>query len=149
MRKAYIVFTIITLLFVGFSANAAYTPKPGDVIKVESSATVYLVDDGGQRIPLSASAFEVRYNNNFSVVKTVTEAEMGVRSDNLILNRETSEPNGTLIMYQTEQPGIFLIENGYKRVFSTWEGFTARGYTFSQVTWVGAYTVFPTGVPIQ
>lgn len=147
--KASILLASVALLLVSGMASAAYTPVPGDLIKVETSPTVYLVDDAGQRIALSASAYEVRYNNNFSLVKTVTEAEMGTRNTNLLLNRETSVPNGTLIIYETDQPGIFLVENGYKRVFSTWQGFTAMGYDFNDVTWVGRYTMYPTGTPIQ
>lgn len=141
-------FTMAAMLFTGYSAGAGYTPVPGDVIKVESNATVYVVDDSGQRIPLSAAAYQVRYNNNFSLIKIVTEAEMGARTEN-ILNVQSSVSNGTLIMYETEQPGIFIVENGYKRVFSTWQGFTAKGYELSQVTWIGLYTKYPTGVPVQ
>ena len=126
------------------TVQAAYEAKPGDVIKVTTGKTVYYVDDGLQRIPLSAEGFAIRYNNNFSVVKNLTEAEVKSFNNSMILNRETSSSNGSLIMYDIGQT-VYLLENGMKRPFSSWEALTKRGYEASQIQWVGTYEIYATG----
>lgn len=130
------------------TAQAVYTAKPGDVIKVATGKTVYYVDDQLQRIPLSADGFTTRYNNNFAVVKNVTEAEVGSFNNGLILNRELSKPNGALIIYELGKT-VYLLENGVKRPFTSWEAFAKRGYKANQIHWVGTYQIYATGAPIN
>ncbi|MBI4363721.1 MAG: hypothetical protein HY545_02625 [Candidatus Doudnabacteria bacterium] len=130
------------------TAMAAYAVKPGDVIKANASATVYYVDDQLQRIPMYADAFAVRYNNDFSKVKNLTTAEVGSVNNDLILNREMSEAEGSLIMYDVGQT-VYLIENGMKRPFTSWQAFINRGYSGSQIKWVGTYHLYATGPVIN
>jgi hypothetical protein len=139
----------LLVIGLGFAGNAwAYTPVPGDVIKVAASDAVFLVDDSLQRYPLSAGAFEVRYNNNFKLVKTVTEQEWGSYTTHFIINRALSHPAGSLVVYW-QDPTIYLIENGYKRGFATWNAFASRGYSTSDIDYIGAYEAYPTGPVIK
>lgn len=130
------------------TAGAAYTPVVGDLLRTPEDATVVLVLDNGVRTPISADAYKVRYNNNFSLVKTVTLSERGSYSGDS-LNAALSLTNGTLFIYDFNQPGIFIVENGFKRLFSTWTGFEAGGHNLNNVQWVGQYTLYPTGAPVQ
>ena len=142
-------------MFLGFvvfvsHADAAYVAKPGDLLRTVNDPTVVLVMDDGTRVPLSADAYAVRYNNNFSLVKTVTEAERGTYdSMNITLNHLTSLAPSTVFIYEVDQPGIYKVENGFKRLFMTWSGFEAAGYSLNDVQWVGEYTWYPTGAPVQ
>jgi hypothetical protein len=52
-------------------------------------------------------------------------------------------------MYELDEPGIFVVENGFKRLFSSWTGFEAAGHNFNQIQWAGSYTLYPTGTPVQ
>jgi hypothetical protein len=91
----------------------------------------------------------MRYSNNFSLVKIVTTEERGAyNGDMLTLNTMTSLPNGTVFMHNFNQPGIYVIDNGVKRLFTTWTGFEALGYDLNDVQWVGQHTLYPTGNPI-
>ncbi len=130
------------------TAGAAYTPVPGDLLRTPEDATVVLVLDNGVRTPISADAYAVRYNNNFSLVKTVTLAERGSYSGDS-LNAQLSLTHGSVFIYEVDEPGIFLVENGMKRLFSTWTGFEAGGHDLKNVQWVGQYTLYPTGAPVQ
>lgn len=144
---ALIIFEAITLTQTQ-TAQAAYTPKPGDVIKVSGTSIVYYVNDQLQRLPMYADAFEVRYNNNFFVVKNLTQAEVGEMSGNLILNRELSDAEGSVIMYDVGKT-VYLIENGMKRPFTSWQAFASRGYKANQIKWVGAYHIYATGANLN
>jgi hypothetical protein len=130
-------------------ADAAYTPQPGDVVRTEANPTVFLIDDQKARIPLSADAYQVRYNNDFSLIKFVTAEELGNWSDIFTLNKKSSVPNGSLIIYHTDKPTIYLVENGFKRPIATYQKFLSLGYSMDSVEWVGQHSVFPTGEPIQ
>lgn len=145
--------SVAVILFAAFimadKAEAAYTPQPGDVVKTAANPTVFLIDDSLARIPLSADAYAVRYNNDFSIIKVVTVAELGNWSDSFTLNEMSSAKSGSLIIYQTDRPTIYLVENGYKRPIATYEKFLAQGYKVSDVQWVAQYAIFPTGAPIQ
>jgi hypothetical protein len=149
IKKSLILSTFLGLLFMGQSASAFYTAVPGNLLRTASDATVVLVMDDLSRVPVSAAAFAIRYNNNFGLVKTVTLAERGEFNSNLVMNAASSLPSGTVFMYETDQPGIFLIENGYKRLYSTYSGFLNSGNSLSNVQWAGQYTLYPTGAPIQ
>jgi hypothetical protein len=145
MKKAAVIgLLVFALQLISVSGAKAYIPKSGDVIKVDASPAVFLVDDAGQRIPLSSQAFAIRYNNNFDLIRTVTEAEWGGYTTNFIINETQSRPNGSLIMYW-QDPTIYLIENGYKRGFATWEAFSSRGYDVAQIHVVGQFELYPTG----
>lgn len=141
------------ILFAAFlithKADAAYTPQPGDLVRTEQNPTVFLIDDQNTRIPLSADAYKTRYNNDFSLIKFVTAAELGSWSDLFTLNQKSSVANGTLIIYQTDKPTIYLVENGFKRPIATYQKFLSLGYGMDKVQWVGEYTIIPTGAPIQ
>jgi hypothetical protein len=130
------------------NASAAYIPVKGDLIKTAKSNTVYLVDDIGQRIPLSAGAFETRYNNNFGLIKTLTDTEVGGFTTHFIINSEQSHSSGSVVMYW-QNPTIYLIENGYKRGFATWEAFSASGKSSADVHLVGEFEIYPTGQVIK
>lgn len=130
------------------TASAAYTAVPGDLLRTAEDPTVVLVMDDLKRVPLSADAFAMRYGNNFGLVKYVTAAERGSYSGDS-LNSMTSLTNGTVFIYELDKPGIFLVQDGYKRLFSTWTGFEAMGNNFNDVVWVGTYTWYPTGSPVQ
>lgn len=140
---------LFALIAVAHSAGAAYTAKPGDLLRTASDQTVVLVMDNGTRMTISADGYAVRYNNNFGLIKVVTLAERGTYNSDFILNPSSSLTSGTVFMYEMNQPGIFLIENGYKRLFSTWNGFEAAGHKLSDVEWVGQYTLYPTGTPVK
>lgn len=149
-KKSLVLSMLLGLVFVGGSASASYTAKAGDLLRTADDATVVLVMDDGLRVPISADAYLVRYDNNFSLVKTVTLAERGsYNSDLLTLNSTISLPSGTVFMYNINTPGIFKIENGYKRLFSTLTGFMNGGNNLNAVQWVGGSTLYPTGSPLQ
>ena len=148
-RKSLILSMLFALIAIAHSASADYTAKPGDLLRTDADQTVVLVMDNGSRVAISASAYAVRYNNNFGLVKVVTLAERGSYNSDYILNTESSLISGTVFMYDLNQPGIFRIENGYKRLFSTWTGFEAAGNNLKDVQWVGQYTMYPTGTPVQ
>lgn len=151
MKKAIILAALVLgcSLYSGTKAQAAYTPAPGDLIRTKTNPTVFLVADDSTRIPLSASAYAVRYGNDFSRILYVDDSVIGAYADHAALNAQTSKPNGTLIMYTTDKPIIYLIENGFKRPFATMDAFTKMGYTFNQVEWVGTYTTYATGKMIN
>jgi hypothetical protein len=140
---------LVAAFLITHKAGAAYTPQPGDVVRTAENSTVFLIDDQNTRIPLSADAYAMRYNNDFSLVKIVTAAELGNWSNVFTLNQKSSVPNGTLIIYKTDKPTIYLVENGFKRPIATYQKFLSLGYSMGTVQWVGQHSVFPTGAPIQ
>jgi hypothetical protein len=147
-------FTVLSMLlafaFVGTTASAAFVAVPGDLLRTADDATVVVVMDNNSRVPISADAFLVRYNNNFGLVKVVTLAERGSYNSGLqTINSASSLASGTLFIYEVDQPGIFLVEGGFKRLFSTYTGFENAGYSLKNVQWAGTYTSYPTGAPIQ
>jgi len=145
---------LLVLICLGFhslsfsQAQAAYVAKAGDLIKVAGgSNTVYLVDDIGQRIPLSAEAYRIRYNNDFSLVQSLTEEEVAGRTNHFLINETLSHKEGTLIKYWNS-PTIYLLEDGFKRGFTSWDSFEDAGYKLSNVQLVGEYEIYPTGLII-
>ena len=148
-NKSVILTLFLGLIAVAPVASAGYVASPGDLLRTAENPTVVLVMDNGNRIPISADGYAVRYNNNFGLVKVVTLAERGNYSSDFIINSASSLASGTVFMYEINQPGIFQIENGYKRLFMTWTGFETAGNRLSDVEWIGLYTMYPTGVPIQ
>ena len=100
MKKAIILASLVLgfWLLSSEKAQAAYTPAPGDLIRTKTNPTVFLIADDATRVPLSASAYEVRYGNNFSKVLYVDQSVIGTSADHSALNAQTSKPNGTLIM---------------------------------------------------
>ena len=148
-RKSLVLSLLFALTAVAHTAGAGYTAVPGDLLRTAEDQTVVLVMDNGSRMPISADGYALRYNNNFGLVKVVTLAERGAYNSDFILNPSSSLASGTVFMYEMNQPGIFLIENGYKRLFSTWNGFEAAGNNLSDIEWVGLYSLYPTGTPVQ
>lgn len=124
---------------------ASYIPKPGDLIKTQSSLTVFLVDDNLQKMPVSFAGYVTRYGNNWSLVKTIADSELGAYNPYLVLGATNSHKSGTLIMYTTNNPTIYLLENGVKHGFTNMQALTSRGYNTSKVEWVGTYETYPTG----
>jgi hypothetical protein len=147
MKKAIFLASLVLgfWLLSASDAQAAYSPIVGDLIRTNTNPTVYLVADDLVRIPLSAEAYAIRYGNNFFLVKYVDGAVIGNVPNHIALNAQTSKPNGTLIMYTTDKPTIYMVENGFKRPFASWDAFTSRGYSLYQVEWVGTYTTYATG----
>jgi|SRR3989344_2437383 len=149
-RNKLILATFLSLVLVGQTASAAFVAKPGDLLRTPEDATVVLVMDDGSRVPISSDAYSVRYNNNFDLVKTVTLTERGsYNSDLLTLNSMSSLTSDSIFQYDFNQPGIFLVQNGYKRLFTTFGGFLAAGYNLNNVQWVGQFTLYPTGASVQ
>lgn len=133
------------------TASAAYSPTPGDLVRTQSDAGVYYIDDGNRLVAVSASAYKVRYNNDFAKIKVLPDRslEKVLLNTDVMLNTATSVKEGSLIIYNTDNPTIYLVENGKKRGFTSWEAFTSRGYKMSQVQWVGTYTIYATGSVIK
>jgi hypothetical protein len=149
-KISLVVAMLLGVVFVAHSASAAFVAKPGDLLRTASDQTVVLVMDNGTRIPVSADGFALRYNNNFGLVKTVTDAERGDYTGNaLTLSASNSLAPGSVFLYNTNQPGIYIIQDGQKRLFSTLAGFNAGGNNLNLVQWAGQFTEYPTGVPIQ
>lgn len=154
---------VLGFCFVFFSAQpvhaAVYVPqaglpavtlvKAGDLIKTKTNPTVFLVDDQLTRWPVSAQAYAVRYNNNFTLVKIVADNEIGTFDPTSGINSTQAEADGSLIIYTTDRPTIYLLQNGFKRPFATWDSFTSRGYSTSKLIWVGTYDIYPTGSIIK
>jgi len=147
-KKSLVLSMLMSMTMFVSGASAAYMAVPGDLLRTADDATVVLVMDNLQRVPISADGFAKRYNNDFSRVKVVTLAERGSFSGDA-LNHLTSLTSGTVFMYELNQPGIYLVDNGFKRLFMTWTGFEANGHNFNDVIWVGDYTMYPTGAPVQ
>jgi len=147
-KKSLVLSMLLGLTVFVSGASAAYVAVPGDLLRTAEDQTVVLVLDNGVRTPISADAYAMRYNNDFSLVKTVTLAERGSYSGDS-LNSMSSLRSGTVFMYELDQPGIYLVDNGFKRLFMTWTGFEANGHNFNDVEWAGNYTLYPTGTPVQ
>ena len=148
-RKSLLLSLSLGLVFVSNVASAGYTAVRGDLLRTADDATVVLVLDDNSRIPVSAEGFALRYNNNFGLVKTVTATERGTYDSNLVLGRMNSLANGTVFMYDLNQPGIYKIDNGFKRLFMTWSGFLSDGQNLNNVQWVGSHALYPTGSPVN
>ena len=148
-KKSLLGFSVFFGLVLFAHSASAYTPQTGDLLRTADDATIVLVMDDGRRLPVSAEGYAIRYQNNFGLVKTVTSAERGSYSSNLVLGKENSIPSGSVFMYDFNQPGIYLVQNGFKRLFSTYGGFLAGGYDLNNVQWIGQYTEYPTGAPVQ
>jgi hypothetical protein len=149
LKKTLTLSLSLALFVVASNASASYIAQPGDLLRTMDDATVVLVMDNGSRMPISADGYALRYNNNFGLVKVVTAGERGSYSSDMIINNATSLTSGTVFMYEVNQPGFFVIENGFKRMFSTWTGFEAAGHNLKDVEWIGLYTQYPTGTPVQ
>jgi hypothetical protein len=128
-----------------FAHAQTYVPKVGDLIRTVSDPTVFLVDDQLNRIPVSADAYKIRYNNNFSLVKFVDPSQIGFFNPSGGLDSLVADPNGSLIIYTTNNPTIYLLQNGFKRPFATFEAFVRSGLSNKPVRWVGTYDDYPTG----
>jgi len=116
-----------------FAHAQTYVPKVGDLIRTVSDPTVFLVDDQLNRIPVSADAYKIRYNNNFSLVKFVDPSQIGFFNPSGGLDSLVADPN------------IYLLQNGFKRPFATFEAFVRSGLSNKPVRWVGTYDDYPTG----
>lgn len=138
----------LTVSFGPEMALAAEMPKPGDVVKTKNSPTVFYVDDGLANIPLDASAFAVRYKNNFGLIKTVSEDQIKPFASHHILNRVLSVAEGSIVMYYPN-PTVYLIENGKKRGFTSWSAYVNRGYSNKDIQVVGTYHIYATGEAIK
>lgn len=147
-KKSLVLSAFMGLMLVSTAGAQSYVAKPGDLLRTADDATVVLVLDNGNRVPISADGYAKRYNNDFSLVKTVTASERGSYSGDA-LNSLTSLHSGQVFMYELDEPGIFIVDNGFKRLFSSWTGFEAMGHSFDDIIWVGSYTLYPTGTPVM
>jgi len=147
-KKSLVLSAFIGLMVASSVSAQSYVAKPGDLLRTADDATVVLVLDNGTRVPVSADAYAMRYHNDFSLVKTVTASERGSYSGDS-LNSMTSLHSGEVFIYELDQPGIFIVENGFKRLFSSWTGFEAMGNSFNDIVWVGSFTQYPTGAPVM
>lgn len=151
--KVLVPMCVLGLSFMFFSAQSAqaadYTPKAGDLIKTKTNPTVFLVDDQLTRWPVSAQAYAIRYHNNFTLIKIVADSQIGSFDPTGGLNSTSAEPEGTLVMYTTNNPTVYLLQNGFKRPFATFDAFTKAGHSMNQVKWIGTYDVYPTGSVIE
>lgn len=139
MRK-FILFGFALVLFGLSSAktvHAAYVAKPGDLLKTQTGHTVYLVDDNFQRIPMTAEAYKIRYNNDFSKVLIVDVLEIGSFATYLRIGQTNSHPDGTLIVYSLDNPEVFVLNHGFKKSLGLRTDLTG-------VAWVGTYEIYPT-----
>ncbi len=126
-----------SFLFSAHSAHAAYTPKPGDLIKTQTKATVYLVEDNLQRVIVTALAYQIRYHNDFSLVKIVTPLELASFANGIYIGGQESHPDGTLIVYSLDNPEVFVLDHGFKKSLG-------HRTDLSGVIWVGFYENYPT-----
>jgi len=136
-------------IFFAQSAHAASTPKPGDLIKTKTNATVFLVDDSLNRTALTREAYVVRYGNNWSLIKVVVDSQIGAYDYTGAINTTSSHASGSVIIYRTDKPEIYLLENGFKRPFVSWDAYLHSAYANQPINWVGTYEVYPTGSVIK
>src|SRR3989344_5022857 len=111
-----------------FTTGEWYWPPDGTMVLIKDDPTVFVMDQGVRR-PSTYFVFTQR-NLSFKNVVNVTRDEFGhipVPRDNYWL----APLDGTLIKSDTD-PGIYVIENGTKRLMS-FEAFAGRGYLFSSV----------------
>ncbi|MBI2356182.1 MAG: hypothetical protein HYV13_03190 [Candidatus Doudnabacteria bacterium] len=147
MSKAkFVVFSLAFMLVFGMwgHASAAVVIMPGDLVKTQNSSVVFYMDDAKQNLPLDASGFAIRYGSDFSKIKIVAESDIKPYTGHNFLNRMLSVPEGSLIMYYPD-PTVYLVKNGMKQPFTSWQAFTSRGYKSSDIKLVGTYHVYATG----
>src|SRR3989344_1607637 len=111
-----------------FTTGEWYWLPDGTMVLIKDDPTVFVMDQGVRR-PSTYFVFTQR-NLSFKNVVNVTRDEFGhipVPRDNYWL----APLDGTLIKSDTD-PGIYVIENGTKRLMS-FEAFAGRGYLFSSV----------------
>lgn len=122
-----------------------YVPQPGDLIKTQTNPTVFLVDDQLIRRPLSYPAYVNRYGKDFSRVKIVSESVRGDYDYTNIIQPVSSHANGTLVIYTTSNPTIYVLINGFKHPFASLDAFYASGYSARPLVWIGSQEIYPTG----
>ena len=145
IKQGLLVLALVVLGQVILSKTAlAYSPVPGDLVKTAHNPTVYLVDDNGQRIPMEAKAFAIRYNNNFSLVKIVTAFELGSFATYLRIDGADSHPDGSLVVYSLDNGTVYMLDHGYKHPVGSWDTLQSQGYDLSHIQWIGELETYPT-----
>ncbi|OGE89760.1 MAG: hypothetical protein A3J07_04490 [Candidatus Doudnabacteria bacterium RIFCSPLOWO2_02_FULL_49_13] len=125
------------MLFTASHASAAeYTPKAGDLIKTQTNATVFLVEDNLQRVPLSREAYVVRYGSDWSLIRTVADNQIGNYDYTGTINALSSHKTGTLVVYSLDNPEVFMLDHGFKKSLG-------HRTDLSGVEWIGTYEVYP------
>lgn len=124
-------------LFSTHSVQAAgYIPKAGDVIKTQTNATVFLVQDNLVRTALSREAYVVRYGNVWSLIKVVADNQIGSFDSTGGINTEMSHQSGTLVVYALDNPEVFVLDHGFKKSLGHRTDLTG-------VSWIGTYEIYP------
>lgn len=139
----YKLFTLVfvaavgTILFTAHSAKAAdYVPRKGDIIKTKTNATVFLIDDLFNRIPLSREGYIARYGNDWSLIKVVGDDQIGSFDSTSGINALSSHKTGTLIVYSLNNPEVFVLEKGFKKSLG-------HRTDLAGVQWIGTYEIYP------
>jgi hypothetical protein len=114
------------------------------------SSGIYLVENGVKRPFSSIEAF---YSNKYkwSDVMTFSDYEIKAISSGQPIDLNISFYLGSVIKSNAPSSGIYLVENGVKRPFSSIEAFYSHNYKWSNVVTVSDYVFnsIPTGNPIE
>jgi len=103
----------------------------------KSASCVFVVEDGKLRPILSEDVYTNLYNGDWSLITWVPDSLLSKFAYPLgdTVTSADVHTNGTLIRYEGS-PAIYLIEDGKKRAFSSWDALVANRYYVD-----GRYTV--------
>ncbi len=118
------------------------------LIRAQGATGVYLVQNGTKRGFANAETF-LSYGYQWSLVTNVTAVELGMLPVGTDIPYNVNYRNNGLIRAQNTT-GVYLIQNGAKRGFSTAEAFLSYGYQWTTVVNVTSVELgmIPTGAEV-
>ena len=119
----------------------------GNVIKLNTPTSgVYLIENGVKRPFSSVEAF-YSHNYKWANVITVSESVFNAFPTGQTIGLNLAMYNYKVIRLNTPTSGVYLIEGGVKRPFSSVEAFYSHNYTWANVITVSesVFNAIPTG----
>jgi hypothetical protein len=116
----------------------------------KDASCVFVVSDGKLRPIKSAEVYQGLYNDpNWTLVKWIPDDMLSKFNYPLGDMVETSDthPNGTIVKY-ADSPALYLIENGKKRAFVSWDAYVANRYQNANIVTIPDTETYPDGANI-
>lgn len=112
----------------------------------KSASAVFYVEDGKLRAVKSGEIYQTLFNDpNWSLVTWVPDDLLAKFNYELSNDLDSSDihPNGSLVKYP-DAPAVYLIKNGKKQPFSSWDIFVANGYSQRKIFVISAEETYET-----
>ena len=116
----------------------------------KNASAVFVVSDNKLRPIKSAAIYQALYNDpKWTLVRWIPDNMLFRFSYPLgdMVKSSDTHPNGTIIKHAAS-PALYLIENGKKRAFTSWNAFTANRYRKANIVTVADTKIYADGANI-